>query len=143
MATGDKAAWQVMQSKLQALGRASAVVIGEPRECQDGLVAIIPDDGEVEETTLSSPRERHRVVLRKHRTWLGEPPEEIEFDLDQFRAEIQADVFGDFDLGGNVAYALPDEFRWRFDKQTVNTIVYRTIDLTVGYRVDDNAIFGR
>jgi hypothetical protein len=142
MAVSDKAAWQTMQSKLMATGYTPNAIIGEPRsKMQSGTVAIIPNDGNIDETTLVGPREIHRVNLRMYRTWLEESQEEIEFLLDQFRADIAEDFFGDFNLGGNVAYALPVELAWHFDEATIENTVYRFLNIEVGYRIDDNATF--
>ena len=143
MATGNKAAWQAIQSKLMALGYGQNVVICEPRsKMQSGTIAIIPIDGHVDEVTLTGPREIHSVQLRMYRNWLEEAQDETEFELDEFRATIQSDILGDFDLGGNVAYALPAEFVWTYEQSTVEATLYRVINLHIAYRVDDNANFG-
>ena len=142
MATSNKAAWQAIQSHLMAMGYSPQAMIGEPRSgVQDGMIAIIPLSGEVDETVLTAPREVHRCILRMYRNWLDEPQADIEFLLDQFRADIMEDVFGDFDLGGNVAHALPTEFAWEYSIETVENTRYRTIDLTVAYRVDPSGPF--
>jgi len=92
--------------------------------------------------TLTGPREIHSVQLRMYRNWLEEAQDETEFELDEFRATIQSDILGDFDLGGNVAYALPAEFVWTYEQSTVEATLYRVINLHIAYRVDDNANFG-
>lgn len=138
----NKAAWTAMQSMISALGMVTNCIIGEPRsEMQDGTVAIIPSDGDVPETVLDAPRETHRVILRMYRNWLAQPQENVEFSLDEFRAEIEADFFGDFTLGGEVAYALPTEFAWQYDEDKVENTQYRIIDIVIGYRIDDRATF--
>lgn len=142
MATSNKDTWVNMQSKLMAMGYAANVVIGEPRsEMQSGTVALIPADGNYDETVLSQPREIHRLILRMYLNYLEEEQEETEFTLDQFRANILSDVCGDFDLGGTVAYIVPDEFAWSFDESEVQNTLYRTIDIVIGYRVDERATF--
>ena len=146
MATSNQAALVNMKSKLAAMGGVSVAVIGEPKVTfQDGLVAIIPTSGNVPETTLAGPRETHIVTLRRYENMLAAPGEDIEFRMDQWRADILEDVFGDFDLGGTVAYALPTQFEWRYGYQTIGDregqVVYRLLDLTVAYRIDDNAQF--
>lgn len=131
-----------MQDKLMAMG-ATDVLIGEPKSAmQDGVVAIIPTSGHIDETTLTNPREVHIVVLRRYAPFLQEPQQNIEFAMDAWRAQIQADIFGNFTLGGTVGYALPTQFQWAYGYQTVETFVYRILDLTVAYRIDDNAPFG-
>jgi hypothetical protein len=105
------------------------------------MVAIIPQGGDIDETSLAAPREIHRCVLRYYRNWLEEEQEETEFVLDQFRADILEDIFGDFELGGNVAYALPVEFSWEYDTITVQGILYRVVDVMIAYRIDDSATF--
>ena len=142
MATANRATLINMQGKLAAMGGVSKAVIGEPKSAvQDGLVAIIPQSGRIDETTLNSPREVHLVTLRRYVSAMREPGEQTEFEMDAWRAEIVEDIFGDFDLGGTVAYALPTQFEWRYGFQTIENTIYRLLDLTVAYRIDDNATF--
>lgn len=142
MATGNKATLENMASKVATMGYGTNVVIGEPRsKMQSGTVAIIPVEGNVDEVTLSGPREIHRVWLRMYQNWLEEKQEDTEFLLDQFRADIAEDVFGDFDLGGTVAYALPAEFSWTYEENTVQDTLYRIVNVVVAYRIDDRATF--
>lgn len=141
MATSNRAAWIVMQSKLMKLGYGT-VVIGEPRTGDaDGMIALINAGGHYDETTLSNPREIHRVSIRMYRNWLDEPQDEIEFELDEFRAQILEDIAGDFDIGGEVAYYMPGETEWEPGEAEVGETLYRIIDITVAYRIDDNAQF--
>lgn len=142
MATSDKAAWEVMQSHLAKMGYGTITMIGDPRsDAQSRMIAIVPRDGEVDRTTLGTPSEIHRVVLRFYVNWFEEPQEDTEFLLDQFRADIMEDVFGDYELGGTVCSALPTEFAWEYGIATVEKTLYRTLDLTVGYRIEDRAAF--
>ena len=142
MATGNQLAWQNMQSKIMAMGGVPAVVIGEPRrEAQSGLVALIPLQGEVDETVLSAPREIHRISITMYRKWLEDPEEETEFELDKFRAEILEDIFGNFTLGGKVSHVLPAETDWNYDEAEVGNTLYRVINIIVSYRIDENATF--
>ena len=142
MATANRAALIDMQAKLQAMGGVSKAVIGEPKSAvQDGLVAIIPASGRIDETTLAAPREIHIVTLRRYINAMREPLEDTEFEMDAWRAEVMEDIFGDFNLGGNVAYALPTQFQWAYGFQTIENTMYRLLDLTVAYRIDDNASF--
>lgn len=144
MATSQKATWVDIQSKLMKMGYGENIVIGEPRTAmQSGTVAIMPIGGEVDETVLSGPREIHNVLLRMYVNWMDDPQENTEYLLDQFRANIMADIFGDFDLGGTVAYALPTEFAWDYDEINVENTLYRTVTLLVAYRVDGNATFAK
>lgn len=141
MPTNNRDTLLNMKSKLQAMGN-TTVVIGEPKsEVQDGLVAIIPQSGRVDETVLNQPREIHIVMLRRYENMIQEPQEDIEFHMDFWRAQIMADVFGEFDLGGTVAYALPTEFQWQYGYQTLERTMYRLLDLQIGYRLDGNATF--
>ena len=142
MATSNKATYQEMQSKLMAMGYGRNVVIGEPRsKMQSGTIAIIPLEGEYDEQALAAPREVHRVNIRMYQNWLEEPQEEVEFELDAFRADILEDIAGDFDIGGEVAYIIPDEFVWTFDEAEVGDTLYRTVNLIIAYRVDARATF--
>ena len=141
MATSNRAAWVVMQSKLQAMGYGS-VVIGEPRTGDaDGIIALIPADGHYDESVLDAPREIHRVKIRMYRNWLQEPQDEVEFELDKFRAGILEDIAGDFDIGGEVAYYMPGETEWETDEAEVGEMLYRVMDITVAYRIDERATF--
>ena len=140
--TANRNALLNMQAKLQAMGGVARAVIGEPKSAvQSGLVAIIPASGRVDETTLNSPREIHILTIRRYMNAMQEPLEETEFDLDAWRADIMEDIFGDFDMGGTVAYALPTQFQWAYGFQTIENTIYRMLDLTVAYRIDDNSTF--
>ena len=142
MATTQKAVWQNMQSKLKAMGGVSQVTIGEPKKgVQSGLVCIIPEDGSIPEVVLSQPRERHTVTLRRFENAIQDPEEEIEFRLDDWRAEILEDIWGDFDLGGETAYVLPTEMPWQYGYVTVENMLYRYLDISVSYRTDPTATF--
>ena len=142
MATANRDTLIDMKSKLQAMGGVADAVIGEPKKAvQDGLVAILPQSGRIDETTLKSPREVHVVMLRRYVDAMREPGEEIEFEMDAWRADIMEDIFGDFDLGGNVAYALPTEFTWAYHFIQIGNLWHRILDLTVAYRVDGRATF--
>ncbi len=142
-ATSNQRAWETMRDAIALRVPArTSVTIGEPRLAVAwDMVAIVPEGGEVDAATLSAPREIHRCTVRMYRNALQQPQDAIEFDLDQFRADIQSDVFGDFTLGGNVAYALPAEFRWVYEYHQMQNTLYRTVSLTVAYRIDDNAAF--
>lgn len=140
-ATPNKATLLNMQSKLQAMGGVTAV-IGEPKSAMEsGLVAIMPQSGRIDEAVLNQPREIHVVFLRRYENMLREPQAVIEFEMDAWRAQIMADIFGDFDLGGTVAYALATEFQWNYGYLTVESVMYRILDLQVSYRIDENATF--
>ncbi len=141
-ATSNKATYQNMQSKLKAMGGVRNAVIGEPRsKMQSGTVAIIPLEGEYDQTSLKQPREIHRVNIRMYQNWLEEPQEEVEFILDQFRANLMKDITGDFDLGGTMAYIMPGEFVWTYDESEIGKTLYRVVNCTVAYRVDGRATF--
>jgi len=141
MATSNRAAWVEMQSKLMALGYGS-VVIGAPVTGDaDGMIALLNDGGHYDETVLDAPREIHRVKIRMYRNWLDQPQDEVEFELDKFRAEILEDIAGDFDIGGNVAYYMPGETEWEPDFAEVGDTPYRVMDITIAYRIDENATF--
>lgn len=143
MSSTNKAAWQNIQSKLMAMGYSPQAMVGEPRsKVQSGMIVIIPQGGDIDETTLNAPREIHYTVLRYHRNWLDESQEEeTEFILDQFRADIFEDIFGDFELGGNVAHAVPTECSWDYDTISVQGVLYRVVNVTIAYRIDDSATF--
>lgn len=138
MATAQLDVWRNMQSKLAAMGYVKATIIGEPRSTyQAGLVAIIPRDGEVTEWVLNAPREMHRVMLRMYQPAEGEPQEDTEATLDQFRADILEDIAGDFDLGGTVAYPYEGEHpRWEYSIEEAQNQKWRVLEFTLAYTFD-------
>ena len=137
MATNDEAAWRAMQSHLAAMGYVVQAEIGEPMAPPEPITAaIIPISGRIDETVLNAPRFVHTVALRFYGEGVAEDREDVELRLDQIRADIMEDVFGDFELGGAVAYALPTLFEWRYGWQSIGGRMYRLLDLTVAYRVD-------
>ena len=142
-ATANKTVWQDMTSKLGAMGGVQATCIGEVKAsaAQSGLVMVIPMAGRIDTTVLNAPREVHTVSIVRLENELREPTEGVEFDLDQWRAEILEDIWGDFDLGGTIAYALPAETTWEYGFVVYNNTRYRYVDITFSYRVDPAAVF--
>lgn len=141
MATNNRTALISLKSKLAAIAGVSAF-IGEPKKgMQNGTVSVINDSGRVDETTLVGPREVHTFTLRRYENGMQEPWEDVEMKLDAWRAEIMSDIFGDHDLNGGVAHVLPVETRWDYGYQTIENTVYRLLDLTFSFRVDDRATF--
>jgi len=140
-ATTNRATWIQMRNQLNAMGGVTAV-IGEPKSAmQNGTVAIIPSDGGVDETVLNAPREVHSLTLRRFENAMQGPFDEIEFRLDAWRANVAEDFFGDFTLGGTMAYALPTQFAWQYGYVTYESTMYRFLDINIGYRVDDRSTF--
>ena len=138
----QEAAWKTIQSHLAATGWCTKVLIGEPKAPPDPITAcILGQDGFIDENTLSSPREVHQVLLRLYAPFLEEPESQVELDLEQIRANIFADIMGDFELGGTIAYILPSRCLWRWGHLQVANAMYRVLDITVSYRVDDKATF--
>ena len=143
MANSDEAAWRAMQSHLGAMGYTVQALIGEPLAPPEPIaVCIVPISGRVDETVLNAPRFVHVVDLRFYADGMTPDFEKVELTLDQIRADIMEDIFGDFELGGAVAYALPTLFEWRYGWQEVGKRMYRLLDLTVAYRVDVTYAFG-
>lgn len=141
MASTNRTTWLTMKTQLTKMGGATAV-IGEPKSgIQSGLVAIIPSDGSIDETTLTSPREVHSLTLRRFENAMQGPFDEIEFRLDAWRANVAEDFFGDFTLGGSMAYAMPTLFSWQYGYVTYESTMYRFLDINIGYRVDDRSTF--
>lgn len=146
VATSTKTALQAMKSKLEAMaGGRGPVTIGEPlSRIQSGHVAIIPERGNVVSATLTTARDIHIATLRRYENPFatGQAGEEVEFRLDQWRAQVEQDFFGDFDLGGTVAYAEVTQFTWEYGYITVDQNVrLRILDITFAYRTDDRATF--
>lgn len=141
-ATSDALAWQEIASKLQATGWCARVMIGEPKSPPQPITAcIIGDSGVIDETVLNSPRQWHTSIIRLYGAFLDEPEESLELDLEQVRANIWADICGDFELGGNVAYIEPTRCSWRWGNLQVGQQMYRVLDISVTYRVDGRATF--
>ena len=136
------AAWLTIQSHLAATGWCTKVLIGEPKAPPDPITAcILGMDGFIDENTLSSPREVHNTLIRLYAPFLEEPESQVEMDLEQIRANIFADIMGDFELGGNIAYIMPSRCLWRWGHLQVANSMYRILDITVAYRIDDKATF--
>lgn len=141
-ATAQKAVWEDMRDKLAKMGGVPTVSIGEPKSgVQSGMVAIIPEGGSIPETVLNAPREKHTVTLRRYENAMQGPWEAIEFRLDAWRAEILEDIWGDFDLGGTIAYPEPTECPWQYGYATIENTSFRFLDITITYRVDPAAVF--
>ena len=141
-ATNTRAALENIQSKLLAMGGGTKAVIGEPKTgVQSGIVMVIPMGGHVDEVTLTAPREVHQVSIVRLENALQGPEEEIDLRLDKWRAEISEDIWGDFDLGGTIAYALPAETAWEYGHVTYESTLYRYCDITLSFRVDPVAVF--
>ena len=141
MATTNRAALVNLKSKLASMASVHGF-IGEPkRGVQNGTVAVINDSGRVDETTLTGPREIHTFTIRRYENAMQEPWEDVELKLDAWRAEIMSDLMADFELGGGVAYILPVETRWDYGYQTIENAVFRLLDVTLSYRVDDRSTF--
>lgn len=142
MTTSNETTWRNMRSKLKAMGKLTEVYIGEPKSPPEFMsAAIIPTAFSTPETTLSNPREDHELTIRFYADAMAEPVERTELALDQLRADVQADFYGDFDLGGSMAYALPTTFAGRYGYQEIGGRIFRLLDITFGYRVDDRAPF--
>lgn len=138
----SRAAWKALKDHLSAAGYAPNVMIGAPRKPpQHMTAAIIPAAGNIDELTLSHPRELHELTIRLYAQAEAEPEEDIEFKLDEMREKIEIDICGDFTLGGAIAYAEPAEFKWEYDYGEWSGQTYRTLDMTIVWRIDDRAPF--
>lgn len=124
------------------MGLCRSVSIGEPANVVDAITcAILASEMRIPETTLSNPRESHVTLLRFYGMLEGDNREQMEFDLDQVRAEVEEDFFGDFDIGGQIAYLLPTEFSVRWGFLQVGNKWCRIMEIPVTYRIDDQAAF--
>jgi len=144
VATSNKATYQAMKSKLEKMaGGRGSVFIGEPlSKVASGNIAIVPERGSVDAATLQSPRDVHIVTLRRYENPFQQPNDELEFKLDQWRAQVEQDYFGDFELGGTMAYAEATQFAWEYGYITVDQNVrFRVLDITFAFRTDDRATF--
>lgn len=94
---------QAVQSHLLASGWFRDVRVGEPKSPPDELTAALwMDSASVVALTLSDTIELHVVMIRLYENVLTEPTEGIEFLLDQALAQIEKDLFGDYDLGATI-----------------------------------------
>lgn len=144
-ATATRAVWEDMATKLKAMGGVSAVYIGEivAAAAQSGAVMVIPMAGRIDETVMNAPREIHTVSVTRLENAMTEPGDLREFTLDEWRAEMLEDIWGDFDLGGSMAYALPTDTTWEYGHVTYNNTLFRYLDVSFSYRVDPSATFVR
>lgn len=140
--TSDRAAWEEIQSKLAATGWCTRVLIGEPKSPPDPITAcIIGKGGMIDENVLGAPREVHEAIIRLYAPFLEEPESKVELDLEQVRANIWSDICADFELGGDIAYIMPSRCSWQLGNLQVGQQMYRVLDMTIAYRVDDRATF--
>lgn len=138
----NKVVWQNMRDKLKKMGLVDNVQIGEPTSAPAKVTAaIIPENGRIDENTLDKPREVHRVKITTYIAAIQEPTEETEFKLDDVLQAVKADYFGDFDLGGTIAYPFPSEFTWDYGYQDIGTTKFRLLQISFPYRLDDLATF--
>lgn len=142
-ATDNRSIYQNMVSKISGLGFGAPITIPEPKSesIQDGTVAIIAARGRIDETVLNAPREIHEYVLRRYALLFREPQEDVEYEMERWRFALLKAFWGDFDLGGTVAYLLPTEFNWQYGHLTIGNIVYRYMDLNIAYRLDPSMTF--
>lgn len=146
MAKTMKATIQRMESFLSALGYLDTVSVGEPKEAPQGVhgsifLAPYTHIG----TTLNGTIERRAVTIRIYLNALAEPREDIEFNMDAIISELQEDLLGDFDLGGDIRNIdvtfMTVEFGYQDIGAQGGAVKYRIGDLLIPMIVDDSAVF--
>lgn len=130
-------AWTVLQSHLMALGYLENVDIGEPKAPPSPTAAaIVPMSGRPDVTVMNAPRYIHMLSLRFYGEGIGENREKVERELSQIRANILADIWGDFTLGGNVVHVIPRMTEWKWGWVAISGTMFRLLDITIGVRLD-------
>ena len=133
---------KVIQSHLEASGYFKSTGIGEPRQPPDSPHAcVVVARGSNPTTTLNGSIERRVVIIRLYTDWLAEPIEDIEFWIDEVRAKVEEDLFGDFTLGGTVRNIEPTESGWETGSITIGSTIYRTLDYTLSMTIDDSSTY--
>ncbi len=130
-------ALETLESKVSATGYSPVVTRREPMAAvQDQTVAVMAQTGFIDESVLDAPREVHIVTMRRYVNALSTPESDIDDEMELWRAAVLEAFWGDFNLGDNIAYGLPDETRWEYGYGTLENTLYRFLDLTIGWRVD-------
>lgn len=97
---------RTLETVLKASGRYPIVRIGEPKQPpitgQGIAAAVYLASQAVVGTTLTTPIEVHTVTVRFYRAMLDQPEDKAEIDLANAVADFEADLDGDYTLGGNV-----------------------------------------
>lgn len=141
--TSVEAVLDDMASKIMAAGWAQDVVRYDPNQPPENVLAsVVHSRGFVEQVTLTTLREIHVALIRLYKVATDRDGvrDGADADLDNARAQILADYWGDFDLGGNAAYMVPSgvaRFEWRWGYLQVGATMCRILDIFVPFRVDD------
>lgn len=97
---------RTIEKVLKTSGRYALVRIGEPKQPpitgQGIAAAVYMESSSVVGTTLTNPIEVHTVSVRFYRAVLDQPEDKAEIDLANAVADFEADLDGDYTLGGAV-----------------------------------------
>lgn len=135
-----------MRSHLMATGRFTDVRIGEPKDPPANFTAaLMSDEADVPETTLSANVDRYAFVIRVYAN-MRDNEEQIELRLLDIYDETEAELFGEFDLGGTIRSIDATGYRGTWGYQSIGRtdgtgIMYRILDIRVPVIVDDSATF--
>lgn len=130
-----------IESAMETLGEFDAVMRGEPKNApQNNTLAILLDAVVMEHQNLATPTEIRSVILRHYLKALGDEAATEEASAGAYDAILGA-IGGDLDLstfgGGETGVAEPDmdslTAQWGY--LTLDSTIYRTFDVSLGYRV--------
>lgn len=134
---------------LQGDGGVRLAQTGEPKSppvTSNSLFAsVIMRSTSVVLVTLNGTIESHTIQIRLYRDMLAEPQKSIEVDLATAAQRIQADLAGEYDLGGgirnvDVGGEHGQALRTDWGYVTIDQRMYRIVDITVALIVDDSAV---
>ena len=134
---------------LQGDGGISSAQAGDPKAPPVGVTrvfaSVIMRSTSIVALTLNGTIELHVILIRLYRDMLAEPQKSIEIDLATAAQRIQADIAGEYDLGGSIrsvdvggSYGEPLRTDWGY--VTISNTMYRIVDITVPLLVDDSAV---
>ncbi len=137
---------QQVVSYLQASGHYSMVMVGEPKSpppTQGLIAAVFPDGTEVVSLT-NKTIESQVIVIRIYINEKVRPVELREDMLDRAVADLEEDMFGDYDLGATIRnidiggqYAAPPASEYGYIE--VSGTQFRTVEFLLPFIVDDSA----
>jgi len=141
-----KAAMQSIQGKLMASGRFKGVSLGDPIAPPNSPhAAILLSRYENKTTALDKTIETRTILVRFYIKAFDDPQGNNEILMDDMVTEFFEDLWGDFDLGGNIRNPEPLGVTAVIGYITVGEagakIVYRVADITLPLIVDNSSTF--
>ncbi len=150
MAYDVTASLQRIHTYVQGSGHVQASQIGEPTGPPeaDGITAAIIMNSQrvVDLYADGATRESHIVVVRLYRNMLAEVAggNSVEAELAYATSQIEADLVGDADLGGEVMTVdvggiLGQTLAAVWGYEDISHVMHRTVDITVPLYVNNSA----